>query len=245
MQTSLQHMMEVLQLQQQQQGTAAAPHGLPHPVDGEEGGTGPGRADAAAPEDQAVGVMRAAPRCAICHYRKTRELCAPPCGHVFHRPCLSRLQPGIAGRKVCPVCRTPFNAEAVLNLFFDEETVAAGGPPSESGPPSELGDAETTAHDLQVRHVCLYADVPSPSPLLGLIVVPIIPPSLQNAAAAEGTGDALTRSFVIVSEAVKRVGQAARIVERTGERIRCGPACEAAAYWDGGRLGGAGGWGNI
>eukprot|EP00918_Siedleckia_nematoides_P026420 GHVU01057003.1.p1 GENE.GHVU01057003.1~~GHVU01057003.1.p1 ORF type:complete len:105 (+),score=13.99 GHVU01057003.1:2-316(+) len=89
--------------------------------------------------------MRAAPRCAICHYRETRELCAPPCGHVFHRPCVNRLSPvpDTGGRNVCPVCREPFDAGAVLNLFFQAETVAAGGPQSEGE------DAAATAHHPQ------------------------------------------------------------------------------------------------
>eukprot|EP00918_Siedleckia_nematoides_P033408 GHVU01072534.1.p2 GENE.GHVU01072534.1~~GHVU01072534.1.p2 ORF type:complete len:169 (+),score=31.44 GHVU01072534.1:131-637(+) len=77
---------EVLQLQQP--GAAAVTPGLPHPVDGERGRAGPGRAaDAVAPEDEAAGVMRAAPRCAICHERLTEELCAVPCRHVYHSDC--------------------------------------------------------------------------------------------------------------------------------------------------------------
>eukprot|EP00918_Siedleckia_nematoides_P021049 GHVU01045123.1.p1 GENE.GHVU01045123.1~~GHVU01045123.1.p1 ORF type:complete len:108 (+),score=11.68 GHVU01045123.1:55-378(+) len=66
--------------------------------------------------------MRAAPRCAICHERLTEELCAVPCRHVYHIDCINRLPPGTGGGRVCPVCRTPFDAEAVLNLFFQAET---------------------------------------------------------------------------------------------------------------------------
>eukprot|EP00918_Siedleckia_nematoides_P089575 GHVU01196881.1.p1 GENE.GHVU01196881.1~~GHVU01196881.1.p1 ORF type:complete len:339 (+),score=62.75 GHVU01196881.1:127-1143(+) len=188
------------QLQQTQQGAANETCGLPRSVsaEGGRGEGGPVPVAILAPGNDAVGVMQAAPRCPICHCRETAGLCALPCQHVFHWACVRDIVPGRGGRKTCPTCRAAFQDNKVLKLIFETEPVPIG-PSSESGPPSEEGDAAPTPHIPQ-----------------------------NGAMASGGSGEAtvaagetdLVAQARRMAEAAKRTGQAARRAEETGEMVR-------------------------